>query len=214
MPRGAGTNTPSTSASGKLSKSTMTNTHMPSNQTTIRIMKIKKCKDTITPLATLAIAGLLLTAGCLTHKPGLVLDPVGPPPGLSSGSETTGSLIVFSAFDPTGVHRMDRQAHTSYKILSEDGKLLQKVRNDSGNMAGGPTSVQLAAGSYHVVAGANGYGLVTVPVVVLGGKVTVVHLDGGGSWPDRAQMIQVGAVRLPDGRVVGWRATTENISNP
>lgn len=109
---------------------------------------------------------------------------------------------------------MDRQAHASYKILSEDGKLLQKVRNDPGNMAGGPTGVQLAAGSYHVVARANGYGLVTVPVVILGGKVTVVHLESGGSWPDRSQMIQVGAVRLPDGRVIGWRATTEKISKP
>ena len=38
-----------------------------------------------------------------------------------------------------------------------------------------------------------------MPVVILGGKVTVVHLEGGGSWPDRSRMIQVGAVRLPDG---------------
>ena len=53
-----------------------------------------------------------------------------------------------------------------------------------------------------------------MPVVILGGKVTVVHLERGGSWPDRSQMIQVGAVRLPDGRVVGWRATAENISKP
>jgi hypothetical protein len=80
-------------------------------------------------------------------------------------------------------------------------------------MVGGPTSVQLAAGSYHVVARANGYGLVTVPVVIQGGKETVIHLDGGGSWPNREEMIQAGAVQLPDGRVVGWAASKKS-TNP
>lgn len=173
-------------------------------------MKIKTHKIKIASLAVLTAAtSLLLMSGCATSQPGLVLDPVGPPPGLSSGDKTTGSLVVFSAFDPTGVNGMDRQAHTSYKILSEDGKLLQQVRNDPGTLAGGPTSVQLAAGSYDVVVRANGYGLVSVPVVIQGGKETIIHLDGGGSWPNREEMIRANAVQLPDGRVVGWRATAE-----
>jgi hypothetical protein len=179
------------------------------------IMKINQYKTTIASLAALAVTSILLISGCATNQPRLVLDPVGPPPGMSSSGNSQGSLVVFSAFDPTGIHGMDRQAHTSYKILSGDGKLLQNVRNDPGNMVGGPTSVQLAAGSYHVVARANGYyGVVTVPVVIQGGKVTVVHLEGGGSWPNREEMIQANAVRLPDGRVVGWRATVEKISKP
>jgi hypothetical protein len=48
--------------------------------------------------------------------------------------------------------------------------------------------------------------MVTVPVVIRAGQTTVVRLDES-SWPDREAMIQAGAVRLPDGRVVGWRAT-------
>jgi hypothetical protein len=167
---------------------------------------MKSINTTVASLATLAITSILLISGCATNQPQLVLAPVGPPPGMSSSGNSQGSLVVFSAFDSTGIHGMDRQAHTSYKILSEDGKLLQKVRNDPGNLIGGPTSVQLAAGSYRVVAHANGYGLVTVPVVVQGGKETIIHLEGGGSWPNREEMIQANAVRLPDGRVVGWRA--------
>jgi hypothetical protein len=41
-----------------------------------------------------------------------------------------------------------------------------------------------------------------------------MHLEGGGSWPNREEMIQANAVRLPDGRVVGWRANVEKISKP
>lgn len=177
-------------------------------------MKINAYKLHITSLAALTVTSLLFLSGCVTSHPSLVLDPVGPSPGLSSGRNPEGSLIVFSSFDPHGAPGgMDRQAHTSYEILTVDGKLLQKVHNDPGNLVGGPTVVHLATGSYHVLARANGYGLVTVPVVIRGGKETIIHLEGGGAWPNREEMIRANAVRLPDGRVAGWRSIQENTIN-
>jgi len=64
----------------------------------------------------------------------------------------------------------------------------------------------LPAGTYRVVARANGYGIVTVPVVIEKNQVTTVHLEGGGSWENEVARSQSDAVRLPDGRIVGWRA--------
>jgi hypothetical protein len=104
---------------------------------------------------------------------------------------------------------MDRPVHTDYEIFSEDGKRLRRVHNDSDTMLAGPIRVELPSGTFRVVARANRFGYVTVPVIIRGGKTTVVHLEGGGSWRDRDEMIRVGAVRLPDGRVVGWKATAE-----
>ena len=61
----------------------------------------------------------------------------------------------------------------------------------------------LAPGKYRVVAHANGYGTVTVPVVIDATHVTTVHLNGGSS--DETADNQNDTVRLPDGNVVGWR---------
>ncbi|HUA39181.1 MAG TPA: hypothetical protein VMA35_12390 [Candidatus Sulfopaludibacter sp.] len=165
-------------------------------------------KEHIMKLLTASFAlGWLLAAGCLSERDNLVLDPVGPPP--SSGAVgDRGNLVVYSAYDPHANYSgfEHRTTYTDYKIFSKDGSLLRKVRNDTGHSLGGPVNVALPTGDYQVEAQANGYGLVKVPVVIKGNQVTVVHLEGGGSWPNRAEMIQTGAVRLPDGRVVGWRA--------
>ena len=42
------------------------------------------------------------------------------------------------------------------------------------------------------------------PVVVEAGRQTSVHLEGGIYWP--ADVAQSNPVRLPDGRIIGWRA--------
>ena len=49
-----------------------------------------------------------------------------------------------------------------YEILSEVGTPLRQVRNDPGNMLGGPIRAELSSGAFRVVARANGYGVVTV----------------------------------------------------
>jgi hypothetical protein len=82
--------------------------HETINQATAQIIKIKTSKFSLIPLIALITASLLLMAGCATNQLRLVLDPVGPPPGLPSAGGSKGSLIVFSAFDVYIHFGMDR----------------------------------------------------------------------------------------------------------
>jgi hypothetical protein len=161
-------------------------------------------------VSALSIAVAVLAAGCAsTHSP-LVLDPVGPPvtqPAVVAGN---GSLVVFSAFD---VHADFEAAnpykrhYTDYKIFSPDGQLVRAVHNDGGNLSDNPAEINLPSGTYRVIAQSNGYGELTVPVVIAPDQDTVVHLEGGAnSWPDKAALRNSNPVKLPDGRIVGWRA--------
>jgi hypothetical protein len=152
-------------------------------------------------------AAALLT-GCVSQQHGLVLDPIGPPTPQSARPSSNGTLMVFSAFD-VHAHFNDLpylQHYTDYKITSQDGKLLQTVRNDTGTLLEEPKKVQLPAGVYSVVARANGYGVVTVPVIIRTNQVTTVHLEGSPSWQNRSQISRSNPVRLPRGEIAGWRA--------
>jgi hypothetical protein len=160
------------------------------------------------PLLVLALlASVIPWAGCTSPRSAITLDPVGPSGANPTGS--TGTLVVYSAFDNRAVSTgdTDRRRFSDYQIFSADGRLLKKVHNDSGIMWSGPTEVRMAPGNYRVVARSDGFGLVTVPVLVAPSRSTAVHLEGGGSWPGRPDSV-ADAVRLPDGRVVGWRAVT------
>jgi hypothetical protein len=165
-------------------------------------------------------SGLLATAtllsGCASHGPGLVLDPVGPPPLHSALAGSTGTLVVFSAFEQGADFnsQLYRQHHTDYRIFLTDGKQLQWVRNDTGTLVAAPRRVELPVGAYHVIARANGYGEVTVPVVIRANQTTTVHLEGSASWPDRRQLAASNPVRLPDGEIAGWRAAADSASKP
>jgi len=155
----------------------------------------------------LLAAGILL-AGVATGKSGIVLDPVGPAPLSAAINSNTGALNVYSAFEVTAdFNSRDpyRQEYSNYRIYSDDGKLLQFVQNDTGNVFGSPAKVSLAPGEYRIMAHANGYGTVTVPVVVTANRVTTVHLEGGYAWPNEPAFNRHNAVRLPDGNIVGWR---------
>ena len=159
----------------------------------------------------------LLPSGCAFHERGLVLDPVGPTPTQSATAGSKGSLVVYSAFD---VHAdfagtdPDRHRHTDYRIFSEDGALLQVVHNDSGTMLEGPVEVELAVGTYRIAARSNGYGVVSLPLIIAPHQITTVHLEGGASWSNKQAFNQTNAVRLPDGEIVGWRASVQNPANP
>jgi hypothetical protein len=163
------------------------------------------------------IAAGLLLSGCASYERGLVLDPVGPAPVQSATVGSKGSLVVYSAFD---VHAdftstaPGRHRHTDYRIFSEDGKLLQAVHNDTRSILGGPVEVSLSPGTYHIAARGNGYGIVTLTVVIAPHQITTVHLEGGGSWSNKGALNQTNAVRLPNGQIVGWRASVENPANP
>jgi hypothetical protein len=159
------------------------------------------------PIVLLTAAALW--SGCAFGPHGMVLEPVGPSP-LASGSSTTGTLVVFSAYEVTapGIGDFEHRKHYSdYRILSEDGKPLQTVHNDTGTEVKEAARVQLPAGKYRVAASSNGYGTVIVPVVIATNRTTVVHLDGSDSWASDAALNQANSVRLPDGELVGWRAT-------
>jgi len=158
----------------------------------------------------LAIGTLL--SGCAGEKDRLVLDPVGPRfPRISAGNLQNGTLVVYSAYDVGAswtARDPRRPVFSDYKIFAPDGNLLRAVHNNSGTILQDAVPVELPAGKYRVVANANGYGRVTIPVVIESRQTTVLHLEGGGSWSNEAQFNQTNAVRLPDGLIVGWRATS------
>ena len=100
-----------------------------------------------------------------------------------------------------------RKQYTDYSVFPADGKdLVQAVHNDTGKLLEGPRTVELPAGNYRVIARANGYGTVTVPVRVKPNQLTTVHLEGGTWWPSKSPIFESEPVRLPNGQIVGWRA--------
>ncbi len=163
------------------------------------------------PILMLIVTGAFLS-GCATAKNGLVLNTVGPPPSQPpAAGSTKGALVVYSAYDvgaDWNARDPRRPVYSDYKILSREGTLLRAVHNDSGTMLQDAVPVALPAGKYRVVASANGYRRVTIPVVIEAYQTTVLHLEGGGSWPKEAEFNQTNAVCLPDGQIIGWRAAT------
>ncbi len=157
-------------------------------------------------------AGTFLTGCATSNYDKLVLDTVGPPasdPTTMSSHSTHGILLVYSAFrrnadfnarDPYG------HEYSDYEIFATDGRLLQRVHNNSGTILQDPAQVDLPPGKYTVKARANGYGVVTVPVIIAARQSTVIHLEGGGFWPDESKFNQTNTVRLPDGLIIGWKA--------
>jgi hypothetical protein len=152
---------------------------------------------------------LFAIAGCTSPQGPLVVDPIGPPPQSTLASAGKGALVVFSAFDPApDLNRSPyRRRFTDYRIFSADGEhLIQTVQNDRETLLNTPPAVELAAGSYRVVARANGYGSVTVPVVIKPAQLTTVHLEGSVWWPRSSPIFASNPVRLPKGEIAGWRA--------
>jgi hypothetical protein len=157
------------------------------------------------------ITAAALLSGCVTGRNSLVLDAVGPAwsqPAEASPPLTNGTLVVYSAyrisadFDESDPRRPE---YSDYKIFTTDGKLLRKVHNKSGTILQDVVKVELSPGKYNVVARANGYGYVTVPVMIAPQQSTILHLEGD-SWSDQSVFNQTNAVRLPDGLIVGWKA--------
>jgi hypothetical protein len=164
------------------------------------------------------VAAGVLVAGCATGKSGITLDAIGPVPGRPAAiSSTNGTLMVYSAYEAgADFNSRDpyRPEYSDYRIFTTDGKLLQRVHNNSGTILQGPVSAELPPGKYHVIARANGCGYVTVPVIIEARRSTILHLEGGGVWPDESVFNQTNAVRLPYGQVVGSRAHEEHLSKP
>jgi hypothetical protein len=142
----------------------------------------------------------LLISGCSSPAP-LVLAPVGPPINAPAAQASTGALKVFTAYDQSPyVDPLARLRYTSYRIFSSDGTLMKTVVNNAA--PAGPAVVALNPGKYKVLARANGYGVLEVPVVIAANETTVVHLDGGSRWSQDG--IPATPVRLPHGEIAGW----------
>lgn len=150
--------------------------------------------------------------GCASAGNKLALGTIGPVPGqnsIANSSATNGTLVVYSGYKVNAdFNSRDpyRPEYSDYKIFAADGKFLQLVHNNSGTMLANVLPVALSAGRYFVVARANSYGIISVPVVIEAGRSTILHLETDSEWPDSSVFNQTNAVRLPDGRVVGWNA--------
>lgn len=152
----------------------------------------------------LGAAIISMLTGCSSTP--VVLDPVGPPPPGAVAPLREGYLKVYTATEthPDGDNTY-YYPHTSYHVFTPDGKQFKWVQNHIGTMDESPTVVKLPAGNYKVLAEADGFGRVTVPVVIKWGKLTEVNLE---TWGRKKTPVtnEAAVVQLPNGYVVGWRA--------
>ncbi len=175
-------------------------------------------------LHSLITAGALVPLlGCVSPQNVTSIAPVGPPPSASSTGLNLGCLRVYSArtpahLDPEMAERLWDEdvgandfsygpGYTDYSVYSATGRLLERIHNATEPNAQ-PALVTLTPGFYRVNAReqtqAGGTMNVTVPVEVAPGKCTVLHLEG--DWRPSGHYGASEVVRLPDGRIAGWRA--------
>jgi hypothetical protein len=167
----------------------------------------------MTPILMTALAVAWL-AGCASNSNQVTVDTVGPrPQAAMAEASDSGTLIVYSAFD-VGADFYNRnpygRQYSDYRILTGDGKLYEKVHNNNDTIMQDAVPVNLPAGNYQVKAASNGYGHVTVPIVIAAHQTTILHLEGGGTWQKREAFNDTNTVRLPDGAVIGYRSASSN----
>jgi len=152
----------------------------------------------------LALVALTSLAACAGGLPYVLQNAVGPQ-SASTGSGT-GTLIVYSATYAPVVEQSEYPIHTDYTVATLGDHVIERVSNGTGSFFSDPAKVSLPAGEYHVRAQYDRGGFVIVPVVIAANKTTVVDLDGEAS--PQVRNTGAGKVRLPDGHVVGWQATS------
>ncbi len=157
-----------------------------------------------------AMSALMVLTGCSSSKP-VCTAPVGPPWNHLTispvNAQETGFLRVYSATDPTPAPGgRIYHPHTPYTIYKPDGHPFDRIENSLDPMDEIPELVSLPAGSYRLECRAAGVGRVEVPTVVEPWRTTNVYLDGSTSDPFN-RLGPTNSVALPDGHLVGWRAT-------
>jgi hypothetical protein len=164
---------------------------------------------------------VICLAGCASSAPLTVSGPIGPAPTERAKAASGSSLQVYSArvratvdanmeefFYDDDFGKNDflyERAHSDYTICSRDGKVLQHVRNARDLNDPKPAVVPLPPGPYEVKARARDFGLVTIPVVIEAGKLTMVNLQRGQN-PVVESVARTNAVCLGGNLIVGWRA--------
>jgi hypothetical protein len=147
---------------------------------------------------------LIAFSGCATDTPTVLNQPVGPARSQVGRHEGEGELVVYSAPELVDPADSAHPTHSSYTLYNRDGKILRRVDNRSGSFYQGPVAVSLPAGTYKVAGRATNNGLVIVPVVIEGGRTTILDLDGS-TLPQSKPQPGDQWVRLPDGQVIGNR---------
>jgi len=135
---------------------------------------------TKSPSFLIQIGALALALICFSTQAhaGPVLPAVGPNSTAQSDMVSRGDLVVYSA-TTQGVFGCGDYfyPHSAYWIYNTSGKTVRTVRNHGTFPEAGPSTVQLAPGTYTVRAWSDSQGLVTVPVIIKSAQTTVVHLD-------------------------------------
>jgi hypothetical protein len=117
-----------------------------------------------------------LFVGCATNEAPTVLQPVGPAPVVvAKKSHQQGYLIVYTPIVEPNI-KPDTQfyPHTGYAVYDSTGKMFQVVRNHVGPWDETPCTVSLPSGRYTVRAVSEFAGDVVIPVIISGGRTTVV----------------------------------------
>jgi hypothetical protein len=150
------------------------------------------------------VAVLLGLTACVTNKIVPLAETVGPKEA-AGGFASKGMLMVYSETEDVNSGNIMYHPHTGYGIFTPEGKRVRSVVNRVGSTDQEPMTVVLPAGQYLVKARAAGFGLVSIPIVVYGGKRTMLHLEREG-MPDASELSSNAVVRLPGGPPIGWRA--------
>ena len=181
------------------------------------ILESKPVKNYSQVFVILALT-MLGSPGCASSQKEMVLDPVGPSPIPSiRTASTNGLLVVYSASEAVpdlsaevSGNPSDHWVYSDYRILSADDKPFKFVRNNGGAILLHPKQIELPAGRYVVVAKANDFGRVIVPIVIASNRITTLHLDDDdGFRPGASGSERMNTVHLPNGNIVGWRALAE-----
>jgi hypothetical protein len=143
-------------------------------------------------------------SGCAAHSSSTAAVPqlglIGPPVPVQLVATHEGSLVVLTDYIPVPAIDLDTHQRADYRILRSDGTVFRRVSN-----AGSPAKVALPEGNYLIDAAVAPYGAMRIPVRVAADRTTEICLTG--ELDDAFKRVPADAViKLPDGRVVGWRS--------
>ncbi len=146
---------------------------------------------------------LALVTGSALAQDTVVGTPVGPRTG-TLAQTGMGRLIVFTN---TEEHQRSEDLyiypHTPYKIFRMDGTKLRTVDNGHCTWTEEPTMVRLPDGKYYIVAESELEGTVRVPITIVAGRLTEIHLERTRDWNPKVASSRL--VRLPNGQPIGFR---------
>ncbi len=145
-------------------------------------------------------------AGCGTRAPLRALDTPACQSGAPSVAAEAGSLVVYSATYAATSEQSEYPVHTDYSIFDARDRLLQHVRNTTGSFNAHPARITLPSGEYYVRAQYGRGGFAVFCVSIDPGKTTTVDLENDPQHLASEKSRE--PIRLPGGRVIGWRAVS------